>query len=62
MKIDPSRDEIFESPANNFYVTEIYKGVIEALNPIPCILRDGHSPTKSSIDKFEQQLTELNSV
>jgi len=57
MKIDPSRDAIFESPVNNFYVTEIYKGVIEALNPMPCILRDGYSPTQDSIDKFEQQLT-----
>lgn len=54
MKIDPSRDAIFESPMNNFYVTEIYKGVIEALNPMPCILRDGYSPTQESIDKFEQ--------
>lgn len=53
MKIDPSRD-IFDSPNSKFCVTKIYTGTIEALNPMPGVLRDpSPSRVSDSVEKFE---------
>jgi hypothetical protein len=37
MKIDPTREILDDSP-RKYYITKIYSGEIEALNPMPASL------------------------
>ena len=48
--------EMYDSPSSKYFKKEIYSGTIEALNPMPGIMREGWSPSKlsDSVDKFEK--------
>ena len=58
MKIDPSREILDDSP-RKCYITKIYSGEIEALNPMPASLQDLINAS-ASLDKFTQQICEMN--
>jgi hypothetical protein len=47
---------MYDSPSNKYFKKEIFSGTIEALNPMPGVMREGWSPSKlsDSVEKFEK--------
>lgn len=48
--------DMYDSPSNKYFKKEIFSGTIEALNPMPGVMREGWSPSKlsDSVEKFEK--------